>query len=109
MVALLAMLLALQAPVALALACADHGSMKAEATKAPMSEADCHGKMTQIAQQPADASDCCDDCACPAALAVALTSATVELVLVPVPELISAPSILLVSLHPNRILHPPIS
>ncbi|MFT7220039.1 MAG: hypothetical protein ACI8Z1_001656, partial [Candidatus Azotimanducaceae bacterium] len=98
-----------QAPVTLALSCADHGSINAVATAMPMSEADCHSKMTQMAPQPADASDCCDACACPAALAVALTSDTVELVLVPAPELISAPSMLFVSLHPERILHPPIS
>ena len=109
MAALLVMLLALQTPVALAFACADHGTMKTEATAAPMSEADCHSEMTQTAPQAIAKSDCCDDCACPVAMAVALTSATVVPALVTAPELISAPSILFVSLHPDRILHPPIS
>ncbi|MFT7219253.1 MAG: hypothetical protein ACI8Z1_000867, partial [Candidatus Azotimanducaceae bacterium] len=51
--ALLVILLSLQAPVTLALSCADHGSINAVATAMPMSEADCHSKMTQMAPQPA--------------------------------------------------------
>ena len=109
MAALLVMLLALQAPLVLAFACADHDALNTEATAAPMSEADCHGKMIQTAPQPIAKSDCCDDCACPVAMVVALTSATVVPALVSVPELISAPSVLFVSLHPDSILHPPIS
>jgi len=107
--ALLVMLLSIQAPVALAFACADHGSKKVETVTEPVSVADCHGKMTPTTPQAINASDCCDDCACPAAMSVALTSDTVELTLVPVPERISALTILFVSLHPDRILHPPIS
>jgi hypothetical protein len=117
--ALIVMLLALQAPVALAFSCADHsfqktssqktGSEKTATVAMPMSKADCHNKMIPIATQSVGPSDCCDDCACPVAMSVALTSSMVELAGVPVQELISTPSILFVSLHPDRILHPPIS
>lgn len=133
MAALLIVLLALQAPVALAFACADHGSKaiqasvleasvsevpaaQAPAVKMPtmgMSEADCHGKMQHheasdtVAQSTKG--DCCDDCSCPVATAVGITSTSAQLAVTPAPSLIACHCLSVSSLHPDRILHPPIS
>lgn len=131
MAALLIVLLALQAPVALAFACADHGS-KANApvsevpvSEAPVSqepggkmpamqmgEADCHGKMQHepsLIETQSQKSDCCDDCSCPVATAVGITSTSADLAVVPSPALITSNPVFVLSLHPDLILHPPIS
>ncbi len=129
MAALLVLLLALQAPVALAFACADHVAKTSEVAlvelvaevslEVPAQETDCHGKMQHhevsglsevkkvVAQAATD--ECCDDCSCPTAMSAALKPSDISLAVMALPELISTPSTFLISLHPDRILHPPIS
>jgi hypothetical protein len=132
MAALLVLLLTLQAPVALAFSCADHVANTKEVAlvelvaefsaevpaevPAKAQETDCHGKMQHhevsevekvVAQTATD--ECCDDCSCPTAMSAALKPSDISLAVIASPELISTPSTFLISLHPDRILHPPIS
>ena len=109
MVAILVLLFVLQAPVALAFACADHSFEKTETASTLIDEADCHGKMNKSEPQLAASSGCCDDCSCPVAMTVGLLSTSVDLTIALSPDCVALSSLFLITLHPDSILHPPIA